>query len=103
MAQKISWFKVVARFKKLIEEFGNIYPEGSTPMAGYGEDGPYHCEDCSFLRGQKAGNIYKDEKGMGRCIHAMMVADKKVKKDEKGIPIVDIERGCCAFNDQRKD
>ena len=72
-------------------------------MAGYGEDGPYHCEDCSFLRGQKAGNIFKDEKGMGRCIHPMMVADKKVKKDEKGIPIVNIERGCCAFNDQRKD
>jgi hypothetical protein len=102
MAEKRSWLKIIGQLKRLIREFGSWYPEGSTPLAGYGEDGPYHCEDCSFLKGMKAGNIFRDEQGKGRCNHPVMIADPKTKKD-KGLTIVDIEHGCCAHNDQRKD
>jgi hypothetical protein len=101
MAEKKSWLKIIGKLKKLVADVGNIYPEGSTPIAGYGEDGPYHCEDCSFLKGQKAGDIFKAEDGTGRCNHPAMIADPKTKKD-KSLVIVDIEHGCCAFNDQQK-
>jgi hypothetical protein len=101
MAEKKSWLKIIGKLKKLVADVGNIYPEGSTPIAGYGEDGPYHCEDCGFLKGQKAGDIFKAEDGTGRCNHPAMIADPKTKKD-KSLIIVDIEHGCCAFNDQQK-
>ena len=96
-----SWLRIIGRLKKLIADVGPIYPEGSTQLSGYGEDGPYHCEDCSFLKGQKTGNIFKAEDGTGRCNHPVVISDSKVKKD-KNLAIVNIERGCCAFNDQQK-
>lgn len=99
---KKSWLKIIGRMKKLIEEVGSIYPTGSTPIAGYAAGGPYHCEDCSFLKGQPAGDIFKDDEGMGRCNHPMMIADPKTKKD-KNLTVVNIEKGCCSFNDQQKD
>jgi hypothetical protein len=101
MAKK-SWLKIISRLKKIDDEVGPIYPEGSTPIAGYAAGGPYHCEDCSFLKGQKAGDIFKAEDGSGRCNHPAMISDPKTKKD-KNLTVVDIEHGCCAFNDQQKE
>ncbi len=94
-----NWTQVIAGLKKLVEEIGAFWPK-STPLAGYAEDGPYHCEDCSFLKGKKEGSIFVDENGKGRCPHPVMLADLKVKKDKSGIAIVNIEKGCCEFVDQ---
>lgn len=102
MAEK-SWLRKVRALKKLIAQIGALFPAPSTKLAGYAEDGPYHCEDCSFLKGQKAGSIFKDENGKGRCFHPVMIMDPEIKKDKDGFPIVNIEKGCCAFVDQKKD
>jgi hypothetical protein len=99
---KRSWLKVISRLKKLIDEVGPLWPE-STDLAGYGEQGPYHCGDCVFLRGMKSGDVFKDDQGKGRCSHPVMIADIKVLKDNKGIPIVDIKHGCCEFVEYEKN
>ena len=93
-----SWLRIISRLKKLIRDVGPLWPD-STKLSGYSENGPYHCEDCTFLRGRKDGEdkIFHDENGMGRCNHPVVIADDEVKKDEKGIPIVNIEKGCCEF------
>ncbi len=102
MAEKKSWLKIIGRLKRLINEVGGLWQ--GTSLSGYEEHGPYHCEDCSFLKGQKAGEIFRDVDGKGRCNHPAVIADPKVEKDQKtGLGIVHIERGCCAFVDQPKE
>lgn len=95
MAEK-SWLKKIAALKRLLREVGPLWPK-STKLAGYAESGPYYCGDCIYLKGLKEDNIFKDEEGAGRCFHPVMISDVEVKKDEKGRPIVNIERGCCEF------
>ena len=90
MAEK-SWLKKIGALKRLITEVGPLWPK-STKLAGYAESGPYHCEDCIYL---KKG--FKDESGKGRCNQPVMIVDSEVKHDNKGLAIVDIERGCCEF------
>lgn len=70
-----------------------------TPLAEYDETGPYHCEDCHFLKGRNNGkdSIFRDAKGKGRCDERHMIKDPKTVKDSQGRPIVDIEKGCCRF------
>lgn len=70
-----------------------------TKLAEYAETGPYHCEDCHFLKGRNKGedNIFRDEDGRGRCDEKHMLKDKQVKHDDKGLAIVNIEKGCCRF------
>jgi hypothetical protein len=96
---KVGWLKKISRLKRLIADVGPLWPEPSTKLAGYATDGPYHCEDCIFLKGRKEGedNIFRDKNGLGRCSHPVMIADDEVEKDEKSIPIVDIEKGCCEW------
>jgi len=102
MAEKRSWLKTIGKLKRFLNDVGQIW--AGTPLSGYEEKGPYHCEDCSFLKGQRAGNIFKDADGKGRCSHSVVLADPKVKMDsEMGLKIVNIEHGCCAFVDQKKD
>lgn len=95
MAAK-GWLKKISRLKKLINEVGPLWPK-STKLAGYAEDGPYHCEDCIYLKGKTAGDIFKDDSGRGRCNQPVMISDSEVGKDGKGLPIVNIEKGCCEF------
>lgn len=93
---KRSWLKIIGRLKKLVADFGPLWPD-STKLSGYGENGPYHCGDCEYLKGLKDGNVFKDENGKGRCNQSVVIADQEVKKDDKGRPIVNIETGCCEF------
>jgi hypothetical protein len=99
MAEK-SWLKKIGALKRLLAAVGPLWPR-STKLAGYAEEGPYHCEDCVYLKGKKQGNVFKDDDGKGRCIHPMMIADLEVRKDSKLLPIVNIEKGCCEFVDQK--
>ena len=96
MPSKKSWLKIIGRLKKLISDVGPLWPD-STDLAGYAENGPYNCHMCEYLRGAKEGNIFRDEKGMGRCKQSVMIADPDVEKDKNGLPIVNVEFGCCEF------
>jgi hypothetical protein len=91
-----SWLKIIGKLKKLIADVGPIWPK-STDLAGYAENGPYYCGMCEYLKGMKQDKIFKDEDGRGRCLQSVMIADPQVKKDSKGLPIVNIETGCCEF------
>lgn len=71
-----------------------------TKLSGYAENGPYHCDDCIFLKGRKEGKIWEDAEGKGRCNNAFTVADEEVKHDEEGLAIVNIKKGCCEFVDE---
>lgn len=93
---KQGWLKKIGLLKKLIAEVGHLWPD-STKLAGYAEKGPYHCQNCEYLRGRTEGEIFRDPDNMGRCSQAVMMADPEVKKDDKGFPIVNIEFGCCEF------
>ena len=92
-----SWLRIIGAIKRFVNRFGAIYPEPSTKLAGYAEDGPYHCKDCKYL---KKGFV--DENGKGRCNQPVMIADSEVKHDDKGLAIVNIQVGCCAFVDPPK-
>lgn len=96
MAEK-SWFKKIAGLKRLIAQVGPLWPSPSTELSGYAEDGPYHCEDCVYLKGKKDDNIFRDENGKGRCGHPVVIKDPDVKKDKSLLPIINIEKGCCEF------
>ena len=96
MANK-NWPKIIRGLKRLVRDNGPVWPEPSTKLAGYAEDGPYRCGNCEYLLGIDKGEIFKDEGGLGRCKQIVMIADSDVKKDSKGRPIVDIENGCCEF------
>lgn len=91
-----SWLKVIGKLKRFLSEVGPLWPD-STNLAGYAESGPYSCENCEYLKGREENQTFKDESGFGRCSQPVMIADPQVKKDEKGRPIVNIERGCCEF------
>jgi len=97
-----SWLKKIGALKKLLAETGPLWPK-STKLSGYGESGPYHCEDCSFLKRNSDGEIFRDADGKGRCNHPVVIADAEVKKGSDGMPLVNIEHGCCEFVDQEKD
>lgn len=97
MAKK-SWLKIISRLKKLIADVGPVWPD-STELAGYAEKGPYNCHICEYLKGAKQGNIFRDENGKGRCSQSVMISDPDVMKDKNGLPIVNIEFGCCEFVD----
>jgi hypothetical protein len=96
MADKVSWLKKISGLKKLIRSVGPLWPEPSTELAGYGEEGPYHCGDCEYLK-KVDSKDFKDIDGKGRCDQSVMIADSQVKKDDQGRPIVNIETGCCEF------
>lgn len=101
MAEKKSWLKIIGQLKKFLREVGPLWPN-STKLSGYAENGPFHCSDCSFLK-KVDGEPFKDEQGKGRCNHPVVIADSEVKKDKKGLGIVNIETGCCEFVDQPKE
>lgn len=101
MAEK-SWLKKIAALKRLLSEVGPIWPAPSTKLAGYAEDGPYHCEDCIYLKRDAEGKPVVDADGKGRCNQSVMIADTQVKKDKNLLPIVNIEHGCCEFVDQKR-
>jgi hypothetical protein len=96
MAEMKSWLKKIGLLKKLLAETGPLWPD-STKLAGYAESGPYHCGDCEYLKGKTKGEIFKDENGKGRCNQSVMIADIETLKDKDGLPIVNIEKGCCEF------
>lgn len=70
--------------------------------AEYAETGPYHCEDCKYLKGRAAGHIVRYADGTGRCNQEVMVKSPEYAHDDSrlgGLAIVNIERGCCRFVD----
>lgn len=61
--------------------------------AEYAEQGPYHCEDCVFL---KRRDFPKEGKGL--CNQKVMLTVAKVPTDKKsGLKIVNMEHGCCRY------
>lgn len=71
---------------------GSIYDETGTPVSGYEEHGPYHCEDC----------IHKTAKDEPFCIHPQVIGDPELQNrlvQINGRPVVkiDMEHGCCKF------
>lgn len=94
----MNWEKKIELLKDLVKRV-RLWPAGSTRLAGYAETGPYHCQDCVWLRGRKGGEdkIFKDSEGKGRCAQPMMLADPQTKKDSDGKAIVNIQHGCCEF------
>lgn len=94
---KIPWSKKIAGLKKLLKSVGPLWPSPSTELSGYGEEGPYHCGNCEYLRGLKKGKAFIDPDGKGRCEMMVVIQDPDVKKDEQNYPIVDPEKGCCEF------
>lgn len=94
--QMQKWLKIIKGLQQLVERLGPIWPS-STRLSGYAEDGPYHCEDCPWLRGRTTGRVFKDSSNKGRCHHPVVLADKQVRKDVEGFAVVNIEHGCCEF------
>ncbi len=92
-----NWKGIIAAIKKMVAEFGEVWPGGSTKLSGYAEKGPYHCGDCEYLKGKKEGKVFVDENGRGRCNQEVVLADPEVKKDKDGLGIVNIQTGCCEF------
>lgn len=100
--KKMGWLKKISLLKKLLAETGPLWPK-STKLAGFSSDGPYSCANCEYLKGMKQGKVFKDEKGH-RCIQEVMIADSEVKKDSKGLPIIDdAEHQCCEFVEPYKE
>lgn len=70
---------------------GASYEEQGTPISGYEEHGPYHCEDC----------IHRASKTSDVCVHPIVKVDPKLK--DRRVPSgvkVNLERGCCKFVNQ---
>lgn len=93
----MNWPDKIYFLKRLLEQIGGLWPAPSTKLAGYAEDGPYHCKDCIYLKGRTTSAVFRDSDGKGRCSQPVMLADPQVKKDADGKAIVNIERGCCEF------
>lgn len=91
-----SWLKIIGRLKRLINEVGPLWPD-STKLSGYGTKGPYFCGMCEYAKGMKKGDVFKDDAGRGRCLHSVVIADAQVEKDKTGLPIINLEIGCCEF------
>lgn len=71
---------------------GSIYDETGTPVSGYEEHGPYHCEDC----------IHKTAKDEPFCIHPAVLGDPKMQDrivllDGRPVAKVNMQRGCCKY------
>lgn len=71
---------------------GSIYDETGTPVSGYEEHGPYHCEDC----------IHKISHDSPYCTHPKVIADpllqdRLVMIDERPTIKICLERGCCKY------
>ena len=80
-----SWLKKIGLLKKLLSTVGHLW-NGGTRLAGFENKGPYSCSRCEYL---KDGN---------RCTQPVMIADPEVKKDSKGLPIIDFPKTqCCEF------
>lgn len=63
-----------------------------TKIAEYSERGPFHCEDCIYLK------TPGPDKEHGLCKEKHMLKDPEVKTDKKsGLKIVNIELGCCRY------
>lgn len=82
----------VASFKKVKEAVVEKAHGIGTPIAGYSEEGPFHCDDCIFI-------VKRSEDGRGLCKETHMKADPKVKKNKKGLAIVKLQTGCCEYVD----
>lgn len=95
MAEK-SWLKKIAALKRLISSVGPLWPK-STKLSGYGTSGPYFCGMCEYAKRDKDGQLFKDEQGRGRCNQSVVIADSDVPKDDKLLPIINLEVGCCEF------
>jgi hypothetical protein len=94
---KMGWMNKINLLKRLLSQTGPLWPD-STELAGYAERGPYHCGDCVHLKRSSDKQILRDVDGRGYCDQEVMIADSEIKKDkETGLPIVNIEHGCCAF------
>lgn len=73
------------------------YSEQGTPIAGYEEHGPYHCEDC----------IHRTSKDSDLCVHPAVAADPRMKSrlvtvGNQVVTRVNLQRGCCKFVKQPK-
>jgi hypothetical protein len=83
--------------------FPEIKEKGmGTPLAEYAEDGPYHCQDCWFLKSREP----KSE-ARGMCNEPHMLADPetiKIRDAEGKIVAVSVHKefGCCRFVDPVK-
>lgn len=76
---------------------GNKKEQG-TPVSGYEEKGPYHCEDCIH----RIGGAKSD---LPFCIHPVVLSDPKMKKwrtqyEGQNAVKINMERGCCAYVNQ---
>lgn len=78
------------------DRLGSQFPKAhgiGTPIAGYSEEGPFHCEDCIYMS--------RPQNGRGLCKEKHVLADMKkgkVKKDEKsGLASINLEHGCCEY------
>lgn len=98
----MSWEDKIKALRRMLNQVDSMWPTPSTKLAGYAEDGPYHCEDCKYLKGKKEGKIFRDSNGKGRCNQPVMMADSEVTKDSQHLAIVNIEKGCCEFVDPPK-
>lgn len=75
------------------EILGNSGRGAGTKVAEYSEQGPFHCEDCVFL---KTRGVPDEEHGLCREKHVLK--DPQVKTDPKTrLKIVNLEIGCCRY------
>lgn len=76
------------------EVLGGKSPHGmGTKVAEYSDQGPFHCEDCVYLKERG-----KPSPENGLCNQKTMLKDPKVPTDKKsGLKIVNMEYGCCRF------
>jgi hypothetical protein len=101
--KKKSWSKIIGKLKRFLNEVGPLWPD-STKLSGLGKNGPYHCENCEYLKGVEVGKMFKDEKGRARCNHSVVIADSEVEHDEKGLAIIDNPKTwCCEFVEPVKE
>ncbi|VVB52067.1 Uncharacterised protein [uncultured archaeon] len=98
-----NWPRKIEGLKRLIGEVGSLWPSPSTKLSGYAEDGPYHCEDCIYLRKDASGGPVVAFDGTGRCSQAVMLVDPQVRHDSEGKAIVNIQHGCCEFVEPPKE
>lgn len=88
---------LVDAWREVAMRFGLLWT--GTRVSGYGEDGPYHCEDCRYLRGRLAGEVVHADATHGECLHSIVKSDPEVRKCANGNGFVLIETGCCEFVD----
>lgn len=100
MAEK-NWPIKIEALKNLIDKVGSLWPLPSSKLSGYAEDGPYHCEDCIYLKRENGKPV--GQGGYGSCNQPVMMADKEVRHNADGTAIVNIQKGCCEFVDPPKD